>query len=159
MVAQDVDGHELILFASTYHLILLLWNDDNRIVWQQFEWKFQIVAILLLHCVGFLTIAASFLLVYKCLKRNTPHRSGFKTWFIVDDQSQTECAPTGSLDHWAMIAEYGHRLELPFHLVEQNREVFTRKSSFLVIIIFNFFWLVIFFQLCVVGVLLIGKRM
>ena len=27
----------------------------------------------------------------------------------------------------------GHRLELPFHLVDQNREVFTRKSSFLVI--------------------------
>ena len=34
-------------------------------------------------------------------------------------------------------------------------EVFTRKGCFLVI----FFWLVIFFELCVVGVLLIGKRM
>ena len=29
----------------------------------------------------------------------------------------------------------GHRLELPFHLVDQNREVFTRKSSFLVIFV------------------------
>ena len=31
--------------------------------------------------------------------------------------------------------EYGHRLELPFHLVDQNREVFTRKSNFLVIFV------------------------
>ena len=29
----------------------------------------------------------------------------------------------------------GHRLELPFHLLDQNREVFTRKSSFLVIFV------------------------
>ena len=49
----------------------------------------------------------------------------------------------------------GHRLELPFHLVDKNREVFTLKSSFLL----YFFWLVIFFELCVVGVLLIGKWM
>ena len=50
---------------------------------------------------------------------------------------------------------YGHRLELPFHLVEQNREVFKGK----VVLLLYFVWLVIFFALCVVGVLLIGKWM
>ena len=33
----------------------------------------------------------------------------------------------------AADAPCGHRLELPFHLVDQNREVFKRKSSFVVI--------------------------
>ena len=35
----------------------------------------------------------------------------------------------------AVVWVAGHRLELPFHLVDQNREVFTRKSSFVVIFI------------------------
>ena len=36
-------------------------------------------------------------------------------------------------EYMGYMSWYGHRLELPFHLVEQNREVFTRKSSFVVI--------------------------
>ena len=33
---------------------------------------------------------------------------------------------------WGITAP-GNRLELPFHLVDENREIFTRKSRFLVI--------------------------